>query len=626
MAMDVRSEREVTKRRANVGPHESSPRLPAGSAGSVRRWSIRAVTATAVIATVAVAAAFMWTSVTPEDNGPKLLHTVARRDLAVTVTEDGTLESSNNTEVRCKVKGASSTIVWIIDNGTEVKPGDVLVRLDTSTIEDNINTQKIAYQAALATYAQSESDVAVARINITEYIEGTYRSELKTKQKDVAIAKANLVAAENIVQHARKMFTKGYISSLAVESDGFALQQAQLELEVAETDLEALKLYTRAKQLQDLEGILKAKEAKFASDTAALDLEKAKLEREEQQLENCVIRAEAAGMAIYGGSEKWEDRPDIRAGATVREDQVLLLIPDLSQMQVKVRIHEAKIDRIKPGLKATVQMQDKTLGGEVLSVASMAAPAGWWNGNMVKYETIIRAETPTALKPGMSATVKIILAQHRDVLAIPVIAVVEQNEGYFCWVKTTRGIERRELRIGDTDDQFLVVEQGVQEGDQVVLNPLASLSETEKKAATPFRGVNRRPRRRNPKKTERPSSGPTDSGRRTKGSRTRTPNPPIQRDQVSEGNAAPNDPAQLEKPAGAEVADGLGRLGDLHWHDDRHLAGGDGRRSQLSSSRTTKESGRDQYHHPQYQAEHESRLEPRSPRRRSGECVWPAAG
>ena len=271
----------------------------------------------------------------------------------------------------------------------------------------------------MATYAQSESDVAVARINITEYLEGTYRSELKTKEKDVAIAKANLVTVQNIVEHARRMFHKGYVSSLAVESNEFALQEAELELEVRETELDALKRYTRAKQLQDLEGILKAKEAKLASDTAALELERAKLEREERQLENCVIRAETAGMAIYGGSEKWEDRPDIREGATVREDQVLLLIPDLSQMQVKVRIHEAKIDRVKPDLPVRIELQDQTLAGQVLSVASMAAPAGWWNGNMVKYETVITMDTPPKLKPGMRPTWKSFLRGTNTCLPFP---------------------------------------------------------------------------------------------------------------------------------------------------------------------------------------------------------------
>ncbi len=153
--------------------------------------------AVAGLALLGTAAVFMSGAVSPQESAPKLKHTLGRRDLEVTVTGQGTLESSDNTEVRCKVKGASSTVVWIIDNGTEVKADDVLVRIDTSAIEDKINTQEIAYQNALATHAQSESDVAVAEINITEYVEGTYRSELKTKEKDVAIAKANLARAEH---------------------------------------------------------------------------------------------------------------------------------------------------------------------------------------------------------------------------------------------------------------------------------------------------------------------------------------------------------------------------------------------------------------------------------------------
>ncbi len=493
MAVNVKSEQVTSTRHHSLASPRSVRREDRHNPAPRGASWFRAVVVAAVVGAVAIAVTLTLGAASPETTQPRLVHTLARRNLAVKVRAEGTLESSNNTEVRCKVKGANSTIVWIVDNGTKVQPGDVLVRLDTSTIEDNINTQKIAYQAALATYAQSESDVAVAKINITEYLEGTYRSELKTKEKDVAIAKANLVAAENMHEFSRKTFRKGYISKLEVESSEFSLQEAQLELEVKETELDVLKRYTRAKQIQDLEGILKAKEAKLASDTAALDLERAKLEREEQQLENCVIRAQTSGMAIYGGSQKWEDRPDIREGATVREDQVLLLIPDLSQMQVKVGIHEAKIDRIRPDLRARVELQDRMCEGKVLSVASMAAPAGWWNGNMVKYETIVQIDTQSDVKPGMSADVEIFLAEYDDVLTIPVSAVVEQGGQFFCWVKTAAAAQRRELKLGDSDDQFLVVQDGVKEGDQVVLNPLAYLGEAQAEALRPFSGIKSNP-------------------------------------------------------------------------------------------------------------------------------------
>lgn len=474
MATDVQSETQV--------PSQASGEESGGG------WWLRGLIAVVVVAGIATAGTFISGATSRDESGPKLTHTIARRDLKVAVTEKGTLESSNNIEVRCKVKGANSTIVSIIENGTEVKPGDILVQLDTSTIEDNINRQEIAYQSALSTFVQSESDVAVAKIAITEYEDGTFRQEMKTLEKDLAVAESNVRTSRNMFEHAQRMFKRGYISQLEVEGNEFTVKQADLELQLKKTEIEVLEKFTKAKMLEELKATLKSKEAKLASDKAALDLEKVKLDREKEQLENCVIKAEGSGMAIYGGSEKWEDRPDIREGATVRWDQVLLLIPDLDNMQVKVEIHEAKIDRVKPGLPAQVTLQDRTYTGEVESVASMAGRAGWWNGNMVKYQTIIKINAEPGLKPGMSADVEVFLGQYEDVVTIPVSAVVEQNGEFYCWVTKADGTHKRALTLGDSDDQFIVVEAGVDEGDEVVLNPLANIEEAEKEALKPFSG------------------------------------------------------------------------------------------------------------------------------------------
>ncbi len=124
----------------------------------------------------------------------------------------------------------------------------------------------------------------------------------------------------------------------------------------------------------------------------------------------------------------------------VYKEQVLLLMPDLSKMQVKIGVHESIIDRLKPGLAARVTLPDKTLEGEVFSVASVARPAGMWSGNVVKYDTIIKLPSVEGLKPGMSAEVEVIMDRHADVLTIPVAAVVETAEGDFCWVMTADGV------------------------------------------------------------------------------------------------------------------------------------------------------------------------------------------
>ncbi len=151
----------------------------------------------------------------------------------------------------------------------------------------------------------------------------------------------------------------------------------------------------------------------------------------------CQGRKRRLGDPPFG--RRMGDAPEIAEGATVHKDQVLLLMPDLSKMQVKVGIHESIIDRMKPGLSAKVTLPDKTLDGTVSAVASVTRPAGWWTGNEVRYDTIIQlAFELTGLRPGMSAEVEMLIARYEDVLTIPVAAVVETEQGDFCWVKTAR--------------------------------------------------------------------------------------------------------------------------------------------------------------------------------------------
>ena len=181
----------------------------------------------------------------------------------------------------------------------------------------------------------------------------------------------------------------------------------------------------------------------------------------------------------------WKESPDIAEGAVVREQQTLLIIPDVSQMQVKVGVHESKIERLKIGMPAKVQLQDLTLDGTVSEIAEMTRPAGWWTGNLVKYDTIIKLKPCDGLKPGMSAVVDIVLTEHQDVLTIPVAAIVESADGVACWVKTNDGPQKKPLRLGDTNDQFTVVLDGLVEGDEVLLNPLAEAEEAQQMALLP---------------------------------------------------------------------------------------------------------------------------------------------
>ena len=117
-------------------------------------------------------------------------------------------------------------------------------------------------------------------------------------------------------------------------------------------------------ELETLNGNLNAAKARLAAEEERAKMDAIRRDLALEELEYCVVKADKSGLVIHPSAARWKDAPEIEEGATVHKDQVLLLMPDLSQMQVKVGIHESVIDRMKPGLAAKVTLPDKTLDGD----------------------------------------------------------------------------------------------------------------------------------------------------------------------------------------------------------------------------------------------------------------------
>ncbi|MEO2016411.1 MAG: HlyD family efflux transporter periplasmic adaptor subunit [Fuerstiella sp.] len=410
--------------------------------------------------------------------GPTLVHTISRGNLPVTLTEQGTLESSDNLKIKCKVRG-NSTINWVIESGTEVKAGDELIRLGNKQIEEYLHERTKFAHLSRDSAITSRAQATRAGIALSVYKEGTFLTQLMTLKKDEAIAEADLLSAQDLLGHARVMAQRDYVNELELEEREFAVRTAKTKLEITKTQVNVLTQFTKRKQLVTLKGDWEAAKAEANGHEEVLTMDEERIALGRTEIERCVIKAERDGIVIYPNAEEWKNVPDIDDGAIVHNDQVLLLMPDLSKMQVKVGIHESMIDRIKPGMRANVTLPDRTLTGTVSSVASTAQPAGWWTGNVVKYDAIIQLPSAEGLKPGMSAEVEVFMDLHEEVLTIPVAAVVETEAGYSCWVGTAQQAEQRTLQLGDGNDVFIVVEEGLQEGDQVVLNSAAFFEEAQ---------------------------------------------------------------------------------------------------------------------------------------------------
>ncbi len=250
-------------------------------------------------------------------SGPISSHRIERRELLVTVTEQGTLESSNNTQVKCRVRG-DNTITYVIESGTQVETGDLLVQLETLAIEEEISERTKFFHLAESQAARSAADVEKAKLAIQEYEEGRFISELASLEKDLAIAKSRLLNAKNRLQHSRMLSRSEYTSDLEVEEKVFAVSQANLTLELTLTNIEVLKNYTKKEELIRLQGELKAAKATHEADAERALADKQRLERAQKELKACTIIADRPGLVIYPTGEEWKGAPEIEEGATVR--------------------------------------------------------------------------------------------------------------------------------------------------------------------------------------------------------------------------------------------------------------------------------------------------------------------
>ena len=198
-----------------------------------------------------------------EETGP-LMHVVQRGDFVHEITERGDIESASNVEIRCEVQSrgqGGTTILWIIPEGTYVQPGDKLVTLDSSSLEDELRQQQIVCNNSKAAVIQAENTLETAKIAKKEYLEGAFtlaENEIKRKKFVASEAKRQ---AEQTLEYSKGLARKGYVTDLRVETDKIAVEKAKLDYESAELELKVLREFTKDKMIMQLDSDIKTAEA-----------------------------------------------------------------------------------------------------------------------------------------------------------------------------------------------------------------------------------------------------------------------------------------------------------------------------------------------------------------------------
>ncbi|MFO1064584.1 MAG: HlyD family efflux transporter periplasmic adaptor subunit [Pirellulales bacterium] len=395
------------------------------------------------------------------------------------VLEDGEVESSSNIDVLCEVKtrGTSGTpILWVIDEGTYVKKGDKLVELDSSSLETELTSQRIVVSSAEATVISSKAAVRTAEIALQEYLQGTYQSERRTILSEIAVAEQELRKMDLNLASAERMAAKGMFKSPQVDAEKFAVSKAKNDLESANAKLKVLDELTKEKMKVQYESDIEAARAKLRSDESVLTEELAKQREVEDQMAKCVILSPADGVVVHNNSFSSRGGAEfvVEAGASVRERQVIIKLPDPSRMQVKAKVNESRITLIREGMPAKISITaaQNELLGRVRRVNKYAEPGSWFSSSVKEYATFIEIlDPPDSIRTGMTAEVRIFVEQLPDALQIPVLGIYEYKGHHFCLRKNGKEWQTVEIKIGATNDKMITVEDGLQENDQIALNP-----------------------------------------------------------------------------------------------------------------------------------------------------------
>jgi len=409
-----------------------------------------------------------------------LTATAARGPFENIVLEQGEVESSKNVEVMCEVKARNSTgtaVLWVIPEGTQVAKGDKLVELDASALDLELKTQRVLVNTNLAAKIASQSTLDQAIVAKSEYLEGTYTQEEKLIQSQILIAEEALSRSQETAKYSERLAALGFQTALQLKADQFAVEQSRVELELAKSKLRTLQEITKKKMLIQLDAAIDTARAKLSSDTSSLAEEEKKLHEIEEQIAKCVIYAPEVGVVVHANkmSQRGNAEFVLEPGSTVRERQVLIRLPDASKMQIKANINEARVPLVKEDMPVAIRIgafEDLPMRGIVTKVNKYAEPTSWFSSQVKEYATYVQIiDPPPGVRSGMTAEVRVFVDQRPSELQIPVQSLYEYRGHVFCLVKKTKSYETRELTLGASNDKFAVINDGIEEGEEVVLNP-----------------------------------------------------------------------------------------------------------------------------------------------------------
>ncbi len=331
----------------------------------------------------------------------------------------------------------SLVLIMLAPPGSVVKAGDVIAKFDPQMQQQRLDDYN---DALLQLDANIKSRLAQMAYNRERHL-------LQVQQAEASWLKA-----------LQDQKTKPVVSNINAQLFDLAVQQTEAQY----------------KQLQ-FEDDLVDQQQQAQLKVLQLNREQARLEykRTEANLERLTIKAPMDGIVVMASVVRNGEFNQFREGDEVHAGQPFMYIQDSRSMVLNAKLNQVDAERLRPGMKADIQLDaypDIYLPGTVKGIAALAKTSTFRSGYISEIPVQISLDrTDPRIIPDLTASAEVRLDSESSVLFVPRAAVFEENGGKYVLLQQPKGWVRKPVETGFTNTTSVAIRTGLQKDDIVAL-------------------------------------------------------------------------------------------------------------------------------------------------------------
>ncbi len=424
----------------------------------------------AAVAATALVAVLLWVRAGADDG---MVVEVTRGELTARLTSSGTLKPMQSITYRSPVPGRDIEIRDLAPEGSRVKTGDVLVRLDTTDLEVEAARVRQEHRQAQVDLQVAEGEWDEANAEVKAVTEGEGALTVEEARSTLARAQKKSERLRQEYDKLRPLLEKGFITREELARTEDALEESEEELLLARRRTEVVVQLSHPREQKRAALALAQKASQLSHVRTRLAETGLRLNQLVAIIDGCTIRARGPGLVVYEENLNANPRRKLRIGDRVFATQGIVTIPEVNRMLVEASVSEAEVHRVRAGQAAEIRVEafpDLVLTGKVTRVGTLAATSPTRPFDDKRFDLIITLDPTTAeLRPEMSIRADVIVGTRSNVLTIPVTAVFNNQGTRVVYLVTATGTDMRPVELGESNDRMVEIAGGLQQGDRVSL-------------------------------------------------------------------------------------------------------------------------------------------------------------